>query len=104
LKPAPESALAAEVAALSGGARRLAERALELCAAGDLRLAGHLAEMAALAAPSDQAVHLARAEVYEARRSFEPSTMAKGIFAWAAGESRRIAEPEKAPSGSGAPG
>ncbi len=60
LKPAPESALAGELAALAGGAGVLAERALALLQAqapgGDdpavsLRLAGHLAELAALAAP-----------------------------------------------------
>ncbi len=46
-----------EVAALAGGAAKLAERAAELAAAGDLRLAGHLAEMAAQAAPDDAGVH-----------------------------------------------
>src|SRR4029077_10405475 len=44
LKPAPPPELAAELASLAGGPDRLAERALEVAAAGDLRLAGHLAE------------------------------------------------------------
>ena len=46
---------------------RLAERAREVAAAGDLRLAGHLAELAAQAAPDDKGVHAARAEVFGAR-------------------------------------
>ena len=93
LKPAPDAALAAEIAALAGGAGRLASRAATLASSGadaDLRLAGHLAELAALAAPDDRAVHGVRAEVFERRVSAATSTMAKGIFAWAAAESRRV--------------
>ena len=95
LKPAPDAALAAEVAALAGGAGKLAARAAALAASEDdagLRLAGHLAEMAALAAPADTAVHAVRAEVFERRVAAATSTMAKGVFAWAASESRRISE------------
>lgn len=88
LKPAPDAVLAAEVAALAGGAGRLAERAQEVAAAGDLRLAGHLAEMAALAAPDDAGVHAVRAEVFGARAAVERSTMSKGVFSWAERESR----------------
>jgi hypothetical protein len=80
------------VAALAGGAPALARRALEVADGGDLRLAGHLAEMAAQAAPDDRGVHEARAEVFDRRRKAERSTMAKGVFAWAAEESRRQAE------------
>ena len=87
LKPAPAAALAAEVASLVGGASRLADRALDLLAAGDHRLAGHLAELAALAAPTDAGVHRARATVFAARADSEASTMAKGVFSWAARES-----------------
>jgi glyoxylase-like metal-dependent hydrolase (beta-lactamase superfamily II) len=87
LKPAPAGALARELAALAGGANRLAARATELAAAGDLRLAGHLAELAAQAAPEDQGVHAARAEVFGARAEVEASTMSKGIFSWAEHES-----------------
>jgi alkyl sulfatase BDS1-like metallo-beta-lactamase superfamily hydrolase len=93
LKPAPDAALSRELAALAGGPARLAARALELAEAGDLRLAGHLAEHASQAAPDDPSVHAARAEVYERRVAAEASTMAKGVFAWAAAESRRRAEP-----------
>ncbi len=91
LKPAPEDALAGELAALAGGAGRLAARARELSAAGEHRLAGHLAEAARLAAPRDPEVLAAHAEVFEARTAGERSTMAKGIFRWAAEESRRAA-------------
>ena len=89
LKPSPEPQLAAEIASLAGGAGRLAERAEEVLAEGDLRLAGHLAELAALAAPDDAGVHAVRARVFEARNEAESSTMAKGVFAWAARESRQ---------------
>lgn len=92
LKPAPERALAAELAALAGGPGRLAARAVQLAEAGDLRLAGHLAELAAQAAPEDASVHAARAEVFERRVAAEASTMAKGVYAWAARESRARAE------------
>jgi alkyl sulfatase BDS1-like metallo-beta-lactamase superfamily hydrolase len=87
LKPAHDAALAQEIAALVGGARRLAERARD-CVATDARLACHLAELAALAAPDDREIHAARAEVYQQRRDRETSLMAKGIFGSAAAESR----------------
>lgn len=99
LKPAPEATLARELAALAGGATTLAARAVELAAAGDdgsLRLAGHLAELAALAAPEDPGVQRQRAEVFEHRVAAERSTMSKGIFAWTAAESRRRSEGERA--------
>jgi alkyl sulfatase BDS1-like metallo-beta-lactamase superfamily hydrolase len=92
LKPAPDASLAAEVAALAGGVERLASRALELAAGGgeaDLRLAGHLAEMATLADPEDERARRARAEVFEQRVAVESSLMARGVFSWAAAESRR---------------
>jgi alkyl sulfatase BDS1-like metallo-beta-lactamase superfamily hydrolase len=92
LKPAPDAALAAELAALAGGAARLAERAAALADAGDFRLACHLADLAAGAAPDDAAVHAVRADVYQRRVEDETSTMAKGIFRWAASQSRDRAE------------
>jgi alkyl sulfatase BDS1-like metallo-beta-lactamase superfamily hydrolase len=91
LKPAPEAAVAAELADLAGGASVLAARAQELAAAGDLRMAGHLAELAALAAPGDAGVHRVRAEVFGVRARAESSTMATGVFAWAEHESGRRA-------------
>ena len=70
LKPAAERALALELAELAGGATVLADRALALMegagsgafgqqrghADDSLRLAGHLAELAWLAAPQDPAI------------------------------------------------
>ncbi|HEX9969506.1 MAG TPA: alkyl sulfatase dimerization domain-containing protein [Acidimicrobiales bacterium] len=91
LKPSPDAHLAAEVAALAGGAQALARRAAQLADEGDLRLAAHLAELAAQAAPDDAGVLGIRAEVYERRVAAETSTMAKGIFGWAAKESRQRA-------------
>jgi alkyl sulfatase BDS1-like metallo-beta-lactamase superfamily hydrolase len=93
LKPAPEAVLAAELAALAGGADRLATRAVEVADAGDLRLACHLVELAAAAAPDDPGIHATRADLYERRRHAETSLMTKGIFAAAVRESRAKADP-----------
>jgi alkyl sulfatase BDS1-like metallo-beta-lactamase superfamily hydrolase len=87
LKPAADTKLAQEIAALAGGARTLAERAVALAASGDLRLACHLIELAASAAADDKEIHAKRAEVYQKRRDGETSLMAKGIFGYASGES-----------------
>src|SRR6185437_1084916 len=84
LKPARDGALAAEVAALSGGASLLAARAQELSAAGEHALACHLAEWAGRAAPDDAAIRAARAAVYERRAEAETSLMAKNIYRSAA--------------------
>jgi alkyl sulfatase BDS1-like metallo-beta-lactamase superfamily hydrolase len=88
LKPAPAGQLAAELAALAGGATVLADRARAIAAEGDMRLAGHLAQLAAQAAPDDAGVHAVRAEVFGARAKQEASTMSKGVFSWAAHESK----------------
>jgi alkyl sulfatase BDS1-like metallo-beta-lactamase superfamily hydrolase len=98
LKPAPEAALAAELADAAGGARVLADRARELLGRGDLRLAGHLAETAALAAPADREVARVRAEVFARRAERETSTMARGVFTWAAAESAAVAEGTDVPT------
>jgi glyoxylase-like metal-dependent hydrolase (beta-lactamase superfamily II) len=88
LKPAPDEALAREIAHLAGGASRLADRALQLAASGDLPLAAHLVEHAHLAAPHDPAIRRARASIYEQRASAEPSLMARNIYREAAERSR----------------
>ncbi|MEV4220587.1 alkyl sulfatase dimerization domain-containing protein [Nonomuraea sp. NPDC049725] len=88
LKPAPDAVLAKAVAKLSGGPQVLADAALKALSDGDDRLAGHLAEMAAQAAPDDTGVHRVRAEVFAARAAREASLMARGVFEWAASESR----------------
>ena len=98
LKPPADAALAEEVAALAGGAGRLADRAGELAAAapdGDadsLRLACQLAEWAAQAAPGDVAIGAVRAALYRRRAAGETSLMAKGVFRTAAG-------PDEVPAG-----
>jgi len=107
LKPAPERALAAELAGLAGGPAALADRALALAGRaleqaramadggegdGDrgreaetaLRLAGHLAELARLAAPGDGAIGEIHRRVFSARADAATSTMAQGVFRWAA--------------------
>jgi alkyl sulfatase BDS1-like metallo-beta-lactamase superfamily hydrolase len=94
LKPAPEADLARELAELAGGPSVLAARAEALAEAGDLRLAGHLAELAAQAAPDDAGVHRVRAAVFGRRASEELSTMSKGVFSWAAAESEAAAAVE----------
>ena len=86
LKPAPDAALANEITALCGGTRPLIERALELSGAGEHRLACHLVELAWQASPDDAGTREARAAVYRARVGDETSTMAKGVFNWAAAE------------------
>jgi alkyl sulfatase BDS1-like metallo-beta-lactamase superfamily hydrolase len=88
LKPARDEDVAREVAALAGGTQRLAARATELARDGDLRLAGHVAEMAFLAGPSDAEARRARMVVNQRRAAAEPSLMAKGIFATAAMHAR----------------
>jgi glyoxylase-like metal-dependent hydrolase (beta-lactamase superfamily II) len=97
LQPAPERSLAAELSALAGGARVLADRSQELAdqvrsgGGGDaeLRLAGHLAELAWLAAPADPAIADVRRRVFTARADAATSTMATGVFRWAAAEAGR---------------
>lgn len=89
LKPSPDATLAIEIAQLAGGADRLAARALEVLP-DDVRLASHLADLAAWAAPDDPSVHGIRSDVYAHRRTLETSLMAKGIFAGAMRESKAI--------------
>lgn len=94
LKPAPDRELATAIAELAGGAARIASRAEQAAASGDLRLAGHLADLAGWAEPDDPGVHAVRAAVYAARARAEPSLMAVGIYRAAERESRSIATPE----------
>ena len=97
LKPPPDSAVAAEVASLAGGADRLARRAAELCEADELRLACQLAEWAVQAAPTDAEAHATRAEVYRTRRESELSLMARGLYLDASRASEAPSEPAQPP-------
>jgi alkyl sulfatase BDS1-like metallo-beta-lactamase superfamily hydrolase len=94
LKPAPAAALARELADLAGGVGALADRALALSDAGEHRLAGHFAELATQADPTDPALHEVRSVVFGRRADAERSTMATGVFRWAAAESAALATPE----------
>jgi alkyl sulfatase BDS1-like metallo-beta-lactamase superfamily hydrolase len=87
LKPAPDAALAVELAKLAGGVAALTRRAAEIAAQGDFRLACHLAELAVQAEPDNRAAHATRHDVYAARAKVESSLMARGIFGHAAHDS-----------------
>ena len=88
LKPARRSVVATEVAALAGGAGKLVARARALARDGDLRAACHLADYALEAAPDDQDIGHAVAEIYEKRSRKETSLMAINLFASAAAYAR----------------
>ena len=81
LKPAPTAELAQELAALAGGADRLAERAAALAESGRMRLAVHLAEFAAGASPDDKAIQATRALVLERCIEQETSLMGRAFLA-----------------------
>ncbi|HXP18874.1 MAG TPA: hypothetical protein VN840_04415, partial [Streptosporangiaceae bacterium] len=51
-----------------------------------LRLAGHLAEIAWLAAPGDSGIAAVKRQVFSARADAATSTMATGVFLWASEE------------------
>ncbi len=92
LKPAPDAVVATELAHLAGGAGVLAERAQAVAADGDVRLAGHLIELAGLAAPDDAGVHRVRAELLQQRARSETSLMAKAIYGAAARDSTAVVD------------
>ena len=86
LRPANDRRLARELAELAGGPAALATRAEELVNEGTeeaLRLAGHLAEMAWLAAPDDLGVQSVRQQVFHTLAQHATSTMSRGVFRWA---------------------
>ncbi len=67
LLPAPRAEQAAEWVRLAGGPAAVTERALQLAASGDARLACHLIEFAVLAAPDSDEAHRARQQIYVGR-------------------------------------
>jgi alkyl sulfatase BDS1-like metallo-beta-lactamase superfamily hydrolase len=90
LKPANDRQVAEELADLVGGAARLVERAEALAderTDESLRLASHLIELAWLASPDDPAIQNARQRIFSDRAEAATSTMARGVFRWAARES-----------------
>jgi alkyl sulfatase BDS1-like metallo-beta-lactamase superfamily hydrolase len=88
LKPAARQALAKEIVALAGGASILNRRAKELAAAGEMRVACHLADFALEAAPEDKESQEVAAEIYELRAGSEVSLMASNLFRLAAAYAR----------------
>ncbi len=72
--------MATELARLAGGAGRLAARAATLAEEGRTRLAAHLAELAAGAAPDDAAVQRTRAEVLAQCMARETSLMGRAFL------------------------
>lgn len=80
LKPPPDAAVAAEVVRLAGGVEVLRDRAMDLGAAGDFRLACQLIEWAHQAAAGNAAVLESRTHLYAERRKTEKSLMSLGIF------------------------
>lgn len=84
LLPAPRRQQAQEWVALAGGFARVLERAAELKEQGDLRMACHLVEYAALAEPGLKPVHDLRREIYAARAAQQDSSMARNILNHAA--------------------
>jgi alkyl sulfatase BDS1-like metallo-beta-lactamase superfamily hydrolase len=80
LKPAPAAELATELAALAGGAGRLAVRAAALAEEGRTRLAAHLVEFASGAAPEDAAVQAVRAAVLARCMDGETSLMGRAFL------------------------
>jgi alkyl sulfatase BDS1-like metallo-beta-lactamase superfamily hydrolase len=84
LLPAPRAQQASEWVALAGGVDRVLSRASDLQAAGDLRMASHLVEMAVIAAPESREVHALRAAVYRARSAAAVSSMERNILNHAA--------------------
>ncbi len=88
LLPAPRAEQAREWVTLAGGLDSVLERAAKLRDEGNLRLACHFVEHAVLAEPESRRAHELRAEIYDARAQLQKSSMARGIFAFAASSSR----------------
>lgn len=81
LKPARTDDVAQELAQLTGGAEKLAERAVVLAGEGQFRLAVQLAEFAGRAAPNDKDIQAIRADVLQQCIDSEPSLMGKAFLA-----------------------
>lgn len=90
LKPAANAEVAQALAALSGGALAMAQRARELADGGRLEVACHLIEFAADAEPGQAEIHAIRAALYRARGEAELSLMGKAIYNAAASDSESI--------------
>lgn len=84
LVPAPRAEQAKAWIELAGGVEPVLARAREMLDAGDHRLACHLIEYAALAAPENKDMWALRAEIYTAHSNEHESSMARNILLHAA--------------------
>lgn len=84
LKPASRERLATELADLCDGPEQLVERAEQLAADGEYRLACHLADYALEAAPDDEPLATRIAALYRDRADGEASLMSQNLFRSAA--------------------
>lgn len=89
LLPAPRAEQAKEWVALAGGIEKVLDRAAQLKAEGNLRLAAHLVEYAVIAEPESATAHELRAAVYAARAALAESSMERNILNHAALASRQ---------------
>ena len=80
LKPAADRELGEEIAILAGGVEALTRRTEALVRTGRTRLAAHLIEFAAAAAPDNKEVHRVRADVYADCVEAETSLIGKAIL------------------------
>lgn len=87
-KPATRDGQAAEIAELAGGPDALLERAEDLTSDGEYRRATHLVDYAMEAAPADESVREAAAELYDERAAAEGSLMATNLYRSAAAYAR----------------
>ncbi len=84
LLPAPRAEQAHEWVRLAGGLANVIARAAALKEEGNLRLACHLIEFAAIAEPASREAHELRRAIYAQRASREQSSMARNILNHAA--------------------
>ncbi|MCX8072389.1 MAG: MBL fold metallo-hydrolase [Candidatus Binatia bacterium] len=100
LLPARWEEQAREVVRLAGGAEAVVARGRELLAAGETKLAAHLAEWVTRADPSGRAGQELKRDVYAQRLAEETSLMAQGIYRAAMNDARRaLGEEPLPPSG-----
>jgi glyoxylase-like metal-dependent hydrolase (beta-lactamase superfamily II) len=99
LLPATWESQAREIAALAGGLDALVRRGREHLAAGETKLAAHVAEWATRAEPGNRAAQELKRDVYAKRLAEELSLMAQGIYRAAMNDARRALGEEPDASG-----
>ncbi|GIW44007.1 MAG: MBL fold hydrolase [Candidatus Binatia bacterium] len=101
LLPAPWGEQGKEIVRLAGGADALVRRGRELLAAGQTKLAAHLAEWVTRAEPQYRPAQELKRDVYAARLAEEPSLMAQGIYRAAMNDARIALGEEPLPPAGG---